>query len=204
MLTKVSSIGSARRATPEGVRPRGFTLIELLVSVAIFTVVMVVSLGALLAMSEADRKAQTLKTVINNLDIALESMTRTIRTGIDYKCGSPTGDTCTAGTPYTFIALTAADGRKVAYCLNGTALRRQIVPVAGTLNSNCSDSTYFETLTASEVIIEKMDFYVIGNSRTDNTQPRVTLLLSGYVAFKAGQPTRFNIQTMATQRLYDQ
>jgi prepilin-type N-terminal cleavage/methylation domain-containing protein len=60
---------------------RGFTLIEVLVSVMIFSVVMTVALGALLAMSQSDKQAEELKTVVNNLDFALDSMTRTIRTG---------------------------------------------------------------------------------------------------------------------------
>jgi len=65
---------------------KGFTLVEMLVSVAIFAVVMTVALGSLLAMSESDRKAQTLKSVINNLNFSLDSMSRAIRTGTTYSC----------------------------------------------------------------------------------------------------------------------
>ena len=57
---------------------RGFTLIELMVSVTIFIIVMVIALGSLLSISEAERKAEQLKTVMNNLNFGLESMARAI------------------------------------------------------------------------------------------------------------------------------
>ncbi len=69
---------------------QGFTLIEMLVSVAIFTIVMVIALGALLSLSEADRKAQTINAAVNNLSFAIDSMSRLMRTGINYHCGSDT------------------------------------------------------------------------------------------------------------------
>ena len=102
-------------------RPRGFTLIEVLVSTGIFTVVMVIALGALLAMVERDRKAQTLKTVINNLNFALDSMSRAIRTGEEYHCGSSSGGDCVS-VPSSYFTFTAADGKKVAYCLRNSAI----------------------------------------------------------------------------------
>src|SRR6478609_2811054 len=98
-------------------QPKGFTLIELLVSTAIFAVVMVIALGALLAMSESDRQAQLLKAVINNLNFSLDSMSRSMRTGFAFHCGSPAGGDCQA-VPSTYFAYTDVNGNNVAYCLN--------------------------------------------------------------------------------------
>src|SRR3989338_987870 len=117
---------------------RGFTLIEMLVSVAIFSVVMLIALGSLLAMSESDRKAQTLKSVINNLNFSLDSMSRTIRTGTMYHCdvaqGSISAPRDCAVTAATSFAFLAADGVAVYYCLgsgstcssSGTAILRSV------------------------------------------------------------------------------
>src|SRR3569832_199477 len=96
--------------TPTGtygfIKPqRGFTLIEMLVSTAIFAIVMVIALGALLAMSESDRKAQSLKAVINNLNFSLDSMSRSVRTGTGLNCGSQNGGDC-ATVPGTYFAFT--------------------------------------------------------------------------------------------------
>ena len=70
---------------------RGFTLVEMIVSVALFGIVMLVAVGALLSVVAANRQSQAIKTVINNLNFALESMSRNILTGSNYRC--PSGST---------------------------------------------------------------------------------------------------------------
>lgn len=65
---------------------RGFTLIEIIVSLAIFAVVAVVAAGSFLKVIDANKKAQTIKTAVNNLNFILESMSREIRMGSNYYC----------------------------------------------------------------------------------------------------------------------
>lgn len=62
---------------------RGFTLIELMVSVAIFSIVLMMALGTVLTIMDANRKARTLTEVMNNLNFSLESMTRSLKTGVE-------------------------------------------------------------------------------------------------------------------------
>ncbi len=192
------------------IAPKGFSLIELMVSVAIFSVVMTISLGALLAMSESDRKAQTLKSVINNLNFALDSMSRSIRTGLAYHCnstGTLTSPQDCSTTPYTYLTYKTAIGgggsplvaSQVTYCRGtgslcdpvGTALLRKV------------DSGTFSAVTSSEVKITNLSFFVTGSSQSDNVQPKVTILLSGEVNVSGTQKSPFNLQTTVTQRLYD-
>ena len=59
----------------------GFTLVEMIVAVALFAVVMLISVAALLALVDANRKAQALQSVMNNLNIALDGMVRSVRMG---------------------------------------------------------------------------------------------------------------------------
>jgi prepilin-type N-terminal cleavage/methylation domain-containing protein len=185
---------------------RGFTLIELMVSVAIFTVVMVIALGALLAVSAAERKAETVKSVVDNLNFALESMSRTIRTGYDYKCGvGGTGDCGSSGDPFTsaqsYIAFTAVDGSLVAYCLDGGVIKRQIT--TGVLSTDCTASVFLP-ITSTELVVSSLSFYVKGAPRTDTLQPKVTIIITAYANVGATGQTTFNIQTSITQRIYDQ
>src|SRR3989344_5257439 len=63
---------------------RGFTLVEMIVAIALFSVVMIVCVGALLALVNANRKAQALQSVMNNLNIALDGMVRSVRMGNSY------------------------------------------------------------------------------------------------------------------------
>jgi prepilin-type N-terminal cleavage/methylation domain-containing protein len=192
----------------------GFTLVEMIVSVAIFTVVMTISLGALLAISESDRRAQTLKSVINNLNFALDSMGRSIRTGTNYHCGTAgtvtTPQDCNLPAPY--FAFEAFDGSDVAYCLDNGLIKRQVT--TGVLSTDCS-SANFVPITSSEVTISNLDFYVKGAPRSDLIQPKVTIVLSGYVQVTGGGNTQLdcgansstctivNLQTSVTQRLFD-
>ena len=61
----------------------GFTLIELMVSVALFAIVVMISMTAILSVVDSTKKAQSMKSVMNNLNFALETMTRSIKTGTD-------------------------------------------------------------------------------------------------------------------------
>ena len=63
---------------------KGFVLAELIVAIFIFTIVMVVSMGAIVSLIDANRKTQSLKSVMNNLNIAVDLMSRTIIVGTNY------------------------------------------------------------------------------------------------------------------------
>lgn len=66
----------------------GFTLIEMIVSLAVFSVVVTVSVGALLVLVATNQQLQAEQSVMTNLSFALDSMTREIRTGTAYYCDS--------------------------------------------------------------------------------------------------------------------
>ena len=65
---------------------KGFTLIEMIVSIAIFTVVALVAVGAFLKIIDLNNKSHTLKDSINNLNFALDAMSRDLRVGSNYYC----------------------------------------------------------------------------------------------------------------------
>lgn len=66
----------------------GFTLIEMIVSLALFSVVITMSVGALLILIATNQQLQNEQNIMTNLSFALDSMTREIRTGTDYYCVS--------------------------------------------------------------------------------------------------------------------
>lgn len=187
------------------VHPKGFTLIEVLVSVAIFATVMVIALGALLAISESDRKAQTLKSVINNLNFSLEAMSRSMRTGTTYYCGVlaynaalPGTQDC-ASTAQTGMAFRDSNNQVIKYCRgNGNACSS-----SGTAVLVSKNNGQYAPLTAAEVTITNLQFYVSG-ATSAQVQPYVVILLSGRVPVSASQTSTFDLQTSVTQRLYDQ
>jgi prepilin-type N-terminal cleavage/methylation domain-containing protein len=196
---------------PSTVSSPGFTLIELLVSVGIFTVVMLIAAGSLLSMIEANRKAQSLKSVVNNLSFGLDEMARTIRDGRTLHCGAGDVNTtldCSAGD--TLVSVEKYGGTyndstdQYVYCLG--SIVTSLCDPSGTslLRSTTGPSGPFLPITAPEVTITQLRFYVAGSSRTDRIQPRVVMVLRGVAGANARIRTEIKLETTMTQRLYDE
>ncbi len=179
---------------------RGFTLIELIVSVAIFAVVMVIALGALLSMSVAERKAETIKAVMNNLNFSLDSMSRTMRVGSGWGCGQ---GNCNGVAE---IRTSIPTDIRYRFEQSNATLCGQAAGTVGCITRSTDGGASFLPVTAPEVVITSLEFYMIGMvvGSPDNTQPKLTMTLSGYVNVNASQQTPLNLQTSVTQRLYDQ
>ncbi len=64
----------------------GFSLIEMIVSLGVFSVIITISMGALLMIISSSQQLQKEQNVMTNLSFALDSMTREIRTGSKYYC----------------------------------------------------------------------------------------------------------------------
>ncbi len=195
----------------------GFTLIEMLVSIALFAIVMVVCVGALLSLVVANKKAQALESVMNNLNISLDDMVRSIRAGSTFNCGSTavpnlgvTAADCTAGdTTFSFTPF-----GKDATVQNQRTVYRYIsncpTPSGGTvgcIERSLDGGADYDSLTAPEVSISAMEFYVVGTlagSAGDHTQPRVIITISGTAgAGNVKTSTTFHLQATAMQRALD-
>jgi prepilin-type N-terminal cleavage/methylation domain-containing protein len=161
-----------------------FTLIEMMVSVSLFLIVMVISLGAVLAIVDGNKKAQAINSVSNNLSSAIESMVRDIKTGYAYSCpvgGTPltvpltgvtfdTGaGTCIPGidnitSEIAFISTISGDKRSVKYeFIPGDDDRGKIVKTfcsaAKISCSNPGDYTAID-ITSPDIDIENMEFRI--------------------------------------------
>ncbi len=187
----------------------GFTVIEMMVAVALFAVVMVISAGALLALASANRKAQALQSVMNNLNITLDSMVRSMRGGSRYDCqpagagvvpgrahDCPTGDTQLAFEPHGGNPATP-DQRVYAFIApNGSQ--------SGYIQRSLDGGTTWTRVTAPEVSIVDMKFYVVGTTPGDTVQPKVVVEVKGVAgASNAKITTTFHIQATAVQRILD-
>jgi prepilin-type N-terminal cleavage/methylation domain-containing protein len=75
----------------------GFTLIEMIVSLAVFSIVVTITVGALLVLIGTNQQLQDEQSVMTNLSFALDSMTREIRTGTHYFCDSLNNKTANHG-----------------------------------------------------------------------------------------------------------
>ncbi|MBP6858336.1 MAG: prepilin-type N-terminal cleavage/methylation domain-containing protein [Candidatus Pacebacteria bacterium] len=192
--------------------PRGFTLVEMIVSLAVFSVVAVVALGALVKIVSANRKAQTLQTSITNLNFALDAMSREMRTGGAYTCeiggvANYSGDSltdaggCRAIGESSDATLVFRAGRIIegsTSCARAIAYR--FVPIDDTYELRkaeqvecaepISDGDFISILDSN---LKVVGYYL--NVEDAGEYPLATIRISGYAGTKEREKTYFNVQT---------
>ncbi len=200
---------------------KGFTLIEMLVSISLFSIVMMISVGTLLTLVDANRKAQNVSTITTNLHFALDLMSRTIRTGTNYYCGDsiPVSYVSTSNCPYggRVIAFKDQNGVLTAYIYDGTAGNQKIyrirdIDLVGTMGYGIFSSGEInakEEMTATPaLVLEDMKFIVTGSERyfpakSNKDQPSVRILLKAKAGTDPETGATMNIETTIVQRTLD-
>ncbi|MDP2704922.1 MAG: type II secretion system protein [Patescibacteria group bacterium] len=189
---------------------KGYTLVETLVSLGIFMIVAFIAITALFLITDAHRRAQATRAIVDNLDFSIEEIVRSARDGRLYNCGSESDLTaqiaagnngigtfrnCLDGTyiafePPTGDVLSPSD--QVIYRLNGNAVHKSV-----------DGGTSFITLTDPAVTINDLKFYISGADPRDGIQSKVLMILRAETRIKGEEKAVFNIQTTITQRFTD-
>jgi type II secretory pathway pseudopilin PulG len=178
---------------------RGYLLVEMMVSLTIFSIVVTASTGAVLAIITANSKSQTTKSVMDNLSVAVENMSRSIRIGTQYHCFSDVNtqvsdDTqCKAGA--MGISFIPQDS------IGPTDIVKYYFDSSQNLIMRSRGGATAVPLTAPEVKIFAMKFYIYGLKDTSQ-MPRVFILINGISgpANNSQQQSNFTMQTSVTQR----
>lgn len=187
-----TQIFAGRKSAVKGQRshvkcsPSGFTIVEMTVSLGLFTIIMFIATSAFLSIVNTDRKARSVRIAADNLNIALEDMSRRIKTGSSYDCGSIGAPTdCPGGEDS--LTFDDQNGDSTTYSWNGASILR--------------DGT---SITSSEITIDSLRFIVSGSAgiATDTIQPMVVIVIDGSLGAGVASST-FKIQTTVTQRAYD-
>lgn len=172
----------------------GFTLIELMVSISIFISIMLAAMGALIIASNGAKEAKALRITMDNVNFAMENMTRSLRIGSKYNCGAnkdttlvnQTADCLSGNYSVGFTPAEDPSGR-IAYQFVNSKLEKCVA------SNNCV------SIISSNVAVDNVKFFVNGTNSSDYVAPSVYMILSGSVTIK-GKVTRFSVQTMAAQR----
>jgi prepilin-type N-terminal cleavage/methylation domain-containing protein len=211
------------------IKQSGFTLIEMIVSLALFSVVVTIAVGALLVLISSNQRLQNEQSVMTNLSFALDSMTREIRTGSNYYCVNR--NSVNAGPTDTRIFRDGAvlDSSVVGACATGktnAAHRYQGISfveagesITGAANTkivyfyDATEQSIFrrvsgqdaQSIVSSGIVITDAEFFVTSPqvlSDGDLRQPVVTIYLE---AKDSNDPTEkvYKIQTTVTQRTLD-
>jgi len=191
---------------------KAFTLIEVVVAVGLFSIVMMVALAIILSVVDNNKKVHSVNVVVDNLNFAIDSMVRDIKTGKFYQCGIKNtiniGDDsgCSAGQNNTAITLvsTLYDKDKIVQYefSNGKILKSSC-----DISTTNSDATKVEgsgctpqtELTSPEITITDAAFYINPGS-PGFVQPSVFVLIKGTSAINPTEASDFTIQTLISQR----
>jgi len=177
---------------------RAFTLIEIMVAVTLFMVITVSAVGSLISINDANKKTQAVRTAIDNINFALDSISRRLRTGKDIMCDSlsttgdrPTGvlstaKSCASGA--SAVAFTAADslitggdmGDRIVYRLGVNSEGHKSIQVATQSDPAASFLPYLD-MTAPDVEIDELRFIVMGAEAGSQKQPYVLITVRGSV-----------------------
>jgi prepilin-type N-terminal cleavage/methylation domain-containing protein len=212
------SLISWRPSAAEAKALRAFTLIEMMVAMSIFTIVMLIGIGALLSLVQTNKRAQAIHSVMSSLNAAVESMARSVRVGSVYHCeqnATPLPSSAVFAAPLdcwntggVLLAVEPSNGDKgndndqTVYRLNGTKIERSL---CSGVNQTCGNGTKngaWVALTSPEVTIDSFRMYVKGALSGDGIQPRVLITIKGTAKAPHGD-TSFLLQTTVVQRLID-
>ncbi len=169
-------------------KEKGFTLIEMLVSIALFSVVLTVTLGTIVTIADSNKKARSLMSVMGNLNFAVDGITRSIKTG--YGVGTSNGSSCVSTSQINYSTPSDLfDTETVEYCwvvTNGV----------GTIMKTVGGTSL--PLTSPDVDIDYLEFSEFGTAAGD--QPRIVIKMEGTVQVSPRVSSNFTIQTTVSQR----
>lgn len=141
---------------------RGFTIVELLVAMGLFVTVVSISTGAFIQMLRSQRIVSALINANANASIALEQISRELRTGTGFVV-----------QPASRIMFVNAQGAAIEYRLNAASSSVERNVGAGP----------FVPITASDVGVLSMNYIIMCNSavgcnpNADGYSPRITIIL---------------------------
>lgn len=189
----------------------GFSLIEVLVSLALFSIVITMSVGTLVVLMDGNAKAQENRELVNQVSLVLDGMSREIRTGYDYRCGDASqldlGDNnnnprdCTSGGSafgFTESGTGLTDGmssNRIGYRLRNGIIQRNLA------GSGWVDMTPDTNMTINDLrfTLSNSAQLSTGNTRT----PVVSIVIEGEVQNSMFSSTAFTLQTSVTQQSLD-
>jgi len=196
----------------------GYTIIETMISISLFAVVVVTGMGAFLNANVLHEKSQDQRSIMDSLSFVMEDMSRSLRTGYEYRCTPSAGSistgnplSCDSGwaiafKPQDYDPASATNNKYWIYAITSFPIGSP----AGIWKSTDSGANWVK-LTPDEVVIDPAQTYafsVLGAeppspSFSNRQQPLVNIKLIGKIVYKNNVETPFSLQTSVSQRLID-
>lgn len=156
-------------------------MVELLVAMALFIISVTIASGGFIRALKTQKAIVALIAANDNASLSIEQMAREIRTGSDFSLN---------GEDLTFLNVY---NTQVTYRLNNST--NAIEKSEGGNN--------FRPITAANVKINSLKFYLFGQSSGDNYSPRITITSNISPDIPAIQNISANLQTTVSARMLD-
>ncbi|MFC1594817.1 type II secretion system protein J [Patescibacteria group bacterium] len=168
----------------------GFTLLEMIVSIGLFSAISLIGVSSLFTLVSVQKKASYVQNLQDNLRFAFESMTTEINYGNTYEY-KDTG--CPGDCDSDCLSFNSKKESATAfYCLNSGVIEKY-KEIAGVGN-------LIGPITAKEIKITDLVFYVSGEKRLDGKQPKVTIGLKAV----AGEESEVEMSVIQLQTTLSQ
>jgi prepilin-type N-terminal cleavage/methylation domain-containing protein len=213
-------------------RQSGFTLVEMIVSLAVFSTVVTISVGALLVLISSNEQLQNEQSVMTNLSFALDSMTREMRTGtyyycdsaVNYSAGGPSNIFNSSNNQDSILGTSTQDCTGRPSNSTGNIHGVSFIEAGDSISGAADRILYFhergtgqifrrvgtgpaQSIVSSGIFISDIEFYVTGSEPlSENSsaldQPAVTIYIE---ARDVNEPDarQYRIQTTVSQRTID-
>jgi prepilin-type N-terminal cleavage/methylation domain-containing protein len=164
---------------------KGFTLIEVLIAMSIFTILIAIGIGGFVHTLHIQREIASFISVQDNTSLALEQMTREIRTGYLF-CKDP-GGTAPNGTCFSACTVSGPPATPTWTCTglldfkNGNGDTVDYRDTGGTLTRSLDGATPVP-ITSNTVQIKYLTFTIFGNLEGDNWNPRITISMGVFAS----------------------
>jgi len=187
----------------------GYTLIETMIAVALFTIIVVMGMSALLNANLLYNKSKNMRSIMDSLSYTMDDMSRNLRTGYGYYCITGSGP---VAPPYTPTNGATCSGIEFTPSGGGSPWAYEVATTDG-VNYFIQKAVYNGTtwpwvqMTPTEVSISSSvnAFSVFGAplaSSGDTLQPFVNIRLSGQIKYQ-NITSPFSLQTSVSQRQID-
>lgn len=184
---------------------RGFTLIEMLVAIAIFLVVSVAALGALLVMTASSQKVQATRTVVDNIGFIVDDIVRESRLAVNHWCGDISGSLPTENidgvdliTPET---CEYAPGQRLAFNKLDEGVADGIIQyqIVGNEVQKKIGNSDWQPLSLDNIEVLKLTF-TTSEALSNGQIPLITIHLEATVDEGRPEETSYNVQTSVHPR----
>lgn len=191
-----------------------------MIAVSLFLVITIYGMGALLSATSLHKKSENMRQIMDNLSFVMEDMSRSLRTGYNYRCYEPEVPLPGRSDPSLNDPLSCQGGWAIAFeqqygdplgSSDQWIYKIESHDGGSTFNiwKSTDGATSFTQMTPSEINIDPTSsgFSVLGaeapvNEAGNLQQPFVTVRLVGKITVR-GIETPFSLQTSASQRSID-